>query len=138
MVNSYPPPAVSLEARRREIEFANVSFPSHGVEQDISRNLFLALQVRNHSPIRSFLDAGDLFIESQRDAIVAQMVTKRLHNLLVRKLKQSGPFFDKHDPDSKSRKHRSVLDTNNAATDNDQSPRDNRHITDLIAIDDRF
>ena len=56
LVDRNPAAGIGLQPDVPELQLIHIALPSHCVQQRVARDLLLALQVRDHRPIRQFFD----------------------------------------------------------------------------------
>src|SRR5579884_736996 len=78
------PARIGFQSCRRQIQFIQVSLPAHRVEQRLSPDLFLALQICHHAVVRCFFHAFHFFVQPQRHPPVPQVITQGFHHLRIR------------------------------------------------------
>ena len=130
------PRSIGFKTRGGEIQFVHVSLPADGVEQRFAGNFLFALEIGADACFGSVFDAFHFFVEPQRDAPVAQVIAKRFHHFRIRELEQARPLFDERHAHAERRKHAGVLDADHAAADHDHRFRNDRHLQNLVAVDD--
>ena len=121
---------------RRKVQLVDITLPADRVEQSVARKFLLALQARHHGAVRGLLHAFHLFVQAQRDAMIAQVVGERLHHFGVGEFQQARPLFHQDHAHAQRREHAGVFDADDAAAHHDQRLRNLRHVQDLVAIDD--
>ncbi len=113
--------------RRRQVQFIHIPRAPHRIQQRIRNHPFLAHQIRRHLAVRQFLHTFNLFIQSQRRAVVAQVIHQRFHHFRVRKFQQPRPLLHDNHPHSQRREHARVFHANHSASHHDQRLRNLRH-----------
>ena len=112
------------------------SLAANCIEQSVAGDFLLAQQISDDASVGKLLDALNLFAEAHCDATVAQVITEGLYDLPVGKLEQPIALFNQSNADAENGKHACVFDTDDAAPDYDEGPRQLRDVEDLVAVDD--
>ena len=106
--------AIGFQAGRGQVQLLHVALAADGIEQRVAGDFLLAHQVGDHAGGRIF-HAIHFFVEAHGDAVIAQMVGKRLDDFGVGELQQARPFFHQDDAHSKGGEHAGVFHADHAA-----------------------
>ena len=134
-VDGDTPTAVRFEANCREVQVLHGSLASNGVEQRVTRNALVAFQVGHNAAIGNLFHAGDLFVQTHRDAPVAQVIRQSFDYFRIGEFQQARPLLDQDHANAQHGEHAGIFNTDDASPHYDQRFRDLRHVQDLVAIE---